>query len=291
MKPAPFQYHRPGNLEELCDLLNAFDNAKILAGGQSLVPMLNMRFAQPDHIIDINRIPDLSEIRLDDDYLEIGALTRQADVIASPLVARSAPLLAEALHHTGHMQTRSRGTIGGSLCHLDPAAETPACMLALDATLVVRNAEGERLVEIEDWFLGYLTPNIEPNEVLCAIRVKPWHRGHGYAFLEFARRRGDFALASAACLLTAGQDGAFDRVRLIVSGLDTRPVRCVEAESLLIGRKADDALFETAAATVHSFDVLEDAYGDAAYRQRLAATLVVRALKQASEQLLAGGHD
>lgn len=284
MKPAPFEYHRPANMVELCDFLSTLDNVKILAGGQSLMPMLNMRFVQPDHIIDINRIHELEGIGYADGQIEIRALTRQSQIMVSPVVLQAIPILAEALHNTGHMQTRSRGTIGGSLCHLDPAAEIPACMLALDAILIVQGAAGEKQVAIDDWFMGYLTPNIAPDEVLRAIRLKPWADGHGYAFFEFARRRGDFALASAACLLTLGPDGAFDRARLVVAGLDSRPVRCVEAESLLVGRQADAILFEEAASTVLSFDVLEDAYGDAAYRRRLAYTLVVRTLKLASER-------
>jgi carbon-monoxide dehydrogenase medium subunit len=197
MKPAPFAYHRPTSLPEATVLLVRLGEAKVLAGGQSLVPMLNMRFLGPDHLIDISRIKELAFQKLTDDALHIGAMTRQAELLASPLVRRHCPLLAEALVHVGHQQTRSRGTIGGSLCHLDPAAEIPLVALALDAVLTVVGANGERQVPMSEWPVGYMMPELAPDEILTAIRMPKMQPDEGHAFIEFARRRGDFGRGAA----------------------------------------------------------------------------------------------
>jgi len=194
MKPPPFQYHDPKTLAEAVGLLGTLDNAKLLAGGQSLMPMLNMRFVLPDHVIDLNRVEGLAGIRDLGDVIEIGAMTRQRDIEFSEVIKAKCPLLHEAIQFTGHRQTRNRGTIGGSLCHLDPSAEQVTVAAAHDATIVVAGPNGEREIAFADFPAGYLTPAIDLNEIVTAIRIPVWPAGHKSAFVEFARRHGDFAV-------------------------------------------------------------------------------------------------
>ncbi len=282
MKPAPFTYHAPSTLDEIVGLLGQSDNARLLAGGQSLMPMLNMRYVQPDLVIDINRVPGLAGIVLAGDVLEIGAMTRQHEVLTSHLVRTHVPLLAEALSNVGHLQTRNRGTVGGSLCHLDPAAEIPSATLALGATLVATGPDGDREIPIEDWFLGYMTPNLAPTELLRLIRYPIPAPKPVYGFLEFARRKGDFALASVACLLNFDEGERVSGATIVVAGLDTRPVRCTGAEDALRGAPLSDASIEAAAGTFATLEVLGDAYADGPYRIRLAQALLKRAITRAT---------
>src|SRR5436305_12379637 len=200
MKPPPFSYHDPRTVGDVVGLLGRLDNAKLLAGGQSLMPMLNMRFVLPDHVIDLNRVEGLSFIRDNDGALEIGAMTRQRELEFSDLVARRCPLMHEAIRLVGHRQTRNRGTLGGSLCHLDPSAELVSVAAALDAMVVVSGPNGQREIDFASFPVAYMTPAIEPNELLTAARFPHWPERHGYAFVEFARRQGDFALVSAAAV-------------------------------------------------------------------------------------------
>lgn len=190
MKAPAFRYLAPDTLAEALRLLAREQNARVLAGGQSLVAMLNMRFAFPDCLIDINRVAELAYLRESDGGIEIGAMTRQRDVEFSPLVARRLPLWREAILPVGHRQTRNRGTVGGSLCQLDPSAELPTVALAMDAELTAASVRGERRLRMADFFAGYMTPALEADEILTSIRVQPWPAGHGHAFLEFARRCG-----------------------------------------------------------------------------------------------------
>ena len=282
MKPAQFIYHDPKSIGELTQCLAELTNAKILAGGQSLMPMLNMRYLLPDHIIDINRIPELSYLRFSADCLHVGAMTRQSDLAASELVRQRFPLLGEALAHVGHVQTRSRGTFGGSLCHLDPAAELPAVALALDANLTVSSGRGTRQLPVNEWFLAYMQPRLEPDEFLQSIALQAWPVGHGYAFVEFARRHGDFALAGAACLLTLDQSERVSRASIVAFGLDRRPHRCTQAEAALVGRLPDHGAFAVAAEAAAQVETLADAHAGRGYRRRLARTLVERALAKAT---------
>ena len=212
MKPPPFQYHDPKTVAEAVGLLGKLENAKLLAGGQSLMPMLNMRFVLPDHVIDLNRVDGLSYIKEAGGALEIGAMTRQRDIEFSDLVKAKCPLLHQAIMHIGHRQTRNRGTIGGSLCHLDPAAELVSVAAAHDATVVVAGPNGTREIAFADFPAGYLTPAIELNEIVTAVRIPLWPAGHKAAFVEFSRRHGDFAIVSAAALLD--DRGRQDRARL-----------------------------------------------------------------------------
>ena len=215
MKPPPFDYYDPRSLEEALELLAATNNAKLLAGGQSLMPMLNMRYVRPDTIVDLNHVSELTYIRDGGDVIRIGGMTRQRDLELSALVQKRCPLMHEALLNVGHRQTRNRGTIGGSLCHLDPAAELPSVAMAYDATIEIRSRGGAREIPMAEFPAFFMTPAIEPNELVTGLRFSYWPEGHGSAFLEFARRRGDFAVVSIAALL----DVALQRSLAEVSAL------------------------------------------------------------------------
>lgn len=287
MKPAPFIYHRPGSLPEAVALLARLDNAKLLAGGQSLVPMLNLRLLAPDHLIDISRLPELAGIAERDGRLVIGAGVCQRDVERSELVARVCPVLVEALQQVGHQQTRNRGTIGGSLCHLDPAAELPAVAMALDATIHVAGPRGTRELDFAAFPAGYLTPALEPDELVTAISLPIWPARHGYGFEEFARRHGDFAIVAALALLALEPGGAVHRAVLTVSGIGPAPVRVAAAESLLVGARAESAGFAAAAAAAcaGALDAHDDVHASASYRRRLARVLSERALLKAYDRV------
>ena len=290
MKPAPFQYHDPSSVDEAVALLSRLENAKLLAGGQSLMAMMNMRYAQPDHIIDLNRIGDLAYVRQEGDSLLIGAMTRQRDVEFSELVGRVCPVLHEAMLHIGHRQTRNRGTIGGSLCHLDPSAELAAIAALHDAILTVKGARGNRDIPFHDFALGFMTPALESDELMVAIRLPLWPQPHGYAFIEFARRHGDFAMASAAALLTLDRERRIERAALVVGGVAATPVRVLAGEQLLTGKPIADAPFAAAAAACKAIDPLDDIHAPAEYRRHLAEVLAGRALRKAAERLQSGGR-
>jgi carbon-monoxide dehydrogenase medium subunit len=281
MKPPPFSYHDPRTLAEALALLGRLDNAKLLAGGQSLMPMLNMRFVQPDHIVDLNRVQGLSYIRLDDGALEVGAMTRQRDLEFHEGVRVRCPILHEALLLVGHRQTRNRGTIGGSLCHLDPSAELVAVAAALDAVVSVVGPHGERKVAFAEFPAGFMAPAIEPDEIVTAVRFPLWPEGHGSAFVEFARRHGDFAIVAAAALLMVDAGGRITRVSVALGGASTAPLRLTEVETGVTGRARSDALFREVAEGVVNIDAMDDVHVSAAYRRRLARVLTRRALATA----------
>ena len=282
MKAPPFAYHDPRSVEELKGLLGSLENLRILAGGQSLMPMLNMRYAMPDHVVDINRVDGLSSIEKTTDGLRIGAMTRQRAVERDPLVARHAPVFVEALQWVGHVQTRSRGTFGGSLCHLDPSSEQPCVAALYDAVLHVSGPRGDRDVSIHDWVLGYMTPALEPDEALLAVTLKTWDGPHGYGFEEFARRHGDYAIVCAGALLQLDGAGKISRASIALAGVDVMPVRLREAEALLVGRMPDAATLAEAAACTKALECMSDAQISGDYRRRLAATLTRRALTSAA---------
>ncbi len=281
MKPAPFTYHDPATADEAVALLAAHEEAKILAGGQSLMPMLNMRFVVPDHVIDLNGIEGIAGIRDGGDTIEIGAMTRQRDLMGDDVIAAKAPIIPAALHWVGHFQTRNRGTIGGSLCHLDPAAELPCLMALYDATLTVQGPEGERKVPFAEWPLAYMLPSIGPDELLTGVSVPHWGGNTGHGFVEFARRHGDFAIIAVAALLTV-DGGKITRAGISIGGADVRPIRLTDAETALVGAAPDTDAFKAAAEIARGIEAMSDAYVTSAYRQRLAATLVERALSAAA---------
>ena len=277
MKPAPFRYHTPGTIDEVIGLLDALEDARVLAGGQSLMPMLNMRIVQPAHIIDINRVEGLSYIRREGEVLEVGAMTRQRDIEFSDVVKEAFPLMHEAVQQIGHRQTRNRGTLGGSLCHLDPSAELVTVAAAVDATVVVASKVGTREIPFADFPLGLMSPAIEANELVTAVRFPLWRRGHGFAFEEFARRHGDFAIASAAVLLEM-EHGRVARASVMVGGLDSRPQR---PDVRLEGRQPSAALFDEVAEACDRLKAMNDAHVNAGYKKRLAHAMVLRALEKA----------
>lgn len=279
MKPAPFEHHLPRTLQEALRNLKELDNARLIAGGQSLMPMLNLRLAYPDHLIDLNGVEGLVYIRDQGDEVLIGAMTAQRTIEFSDVIKRRLPLMSEAILSVGHRQTRNRGTIGGSLCHLDPAAELPLAAATLDATIVVTGSEHSRHVAMVDFGAGFMTPAIEAGEIVTEIRIKPWPEGHGWAFTEYARRKGDFAIVAAAALLELSRDGRIARASLALGGVGPTPVRMSQAERLLVGKTPDSSLFKQAAMHCSEIDPLEDALVPSWYRRRLAPTLAQRVLE------------
>jgi aerobic carbon-monoxide dehydrogenase medium subunit len=286
MKPPPFRYHDPKTIGEAVALLGSLDNAKLLAGGQSLMPMLNFRFVQPDHIVDLNRVEGLSYIREANGALEIGAMTRQRDLEFSNAVRARWPIMHEALLQVGHRQTRNRGTIGGSLCHLDPSAELVSLATGYDATVTVVGPNGQRELPFAEFPVAYMTPAIELNEIVIAVRFPQWARSHGYAFVEFARRHGDFAITSAAVLIEADAAGKLTRASVTVGGMGTAPSRASEVEQAIVGQAPTAQLFRDACESCRKLEAIDDVHAPASYRQHLAAVLSRRALEKAHARLL-----
>ena len=286
MKPPPFHYHDPKTVSEAVGLLAQLENAKLLAGGQSLMPMLNFRFVQPDHIIDLNRVEGLSYIREVEGALEIGAMTRQRDLEFSDTVRARWPIMHEALLQVGHRQTRNRGTIGGSLCHLDPAAELVSLATGYDATLTVVGPNGERELPFAEFPVAYMTPSIDLNELVVGVRFPQWAANHGYAFVEFSRRHGDFAITSAAVLIESDGAGRLSRVSVTIGGMGTAPVRAREVEQAIIGQVPTGELFRAACESCRKLEAIDDVHAPASYRQHLAAVLSRRALEKAHARLL-----
>jgi carbon-monoxide dehydrogenase medium subunit len=281
MKPPPFEYHDPKTVAEAVGLLGRLENAKVLAGGQSLMPMLNMRFVLPDHVIDLNRVEGLSYIREADGALEIGAMTRQRDIEFSDLVKAKCPLLHEAVMHIGHRQTRNRGTIGGSLCHLDPAAELVSVCAAHDATVMVEGPNGRREVAFAEFPVAFMTPAIELNEIVVSVKLPLWTSGHKAAFIEFSRRHGDFAIVSAAALLEIG-GGKISRAAVTLGGVAVAPHRARELEQAIVGQAPSSELFRKACESCRAIEAIEDIHASSSYRQHLAAVLSRRALEKAA---------
>lgn len=281
MKAPPFSHVAPRSLDEALRVLHEADNARVLAGGQSLVAMLNMRFAMPDLLVDIGRIAELAHITDRGDAIEIGAMTRQREVEFSPLIVERLPLLKEAILHVGHRQTRNRGTVGGSLCQLDPSAEIPTVAMAFDATVLAASVRGRREIRMADFPAGYMTPSLEPDEMLVGLRLSPWAPGHGHAFEEYARRHGDFAIVSSAAMLQLDAQGVVERVSLTLGGVGAAPVRVSAAESVLLGTRAQASDMAAAAERCAAVEASSDSYVPAWYRQHLARVLARRALANA----------
>jgi aerobic carbon-monoxide dehydrogenase medium subunit len=280
VKPARFAYYDPSSIGEVLDLLAQHgDEAKLLAGGQSLVPLMNMRLARPANLVDLNGVAELTGLTVEDGWLRIGAMVRQRTVERSPLVAESWPLIAEACTFIGHSQIRNRGTVGGSLAHADPAAELPAVMTALEAEFVIRGARGERTVGADDFFLTYLTTCLEPDELLVEIKVPPPPPGSRPAFREVSRRHGDFALAGAAGLVALDQGGVCQDARIALFGVGPGPYRARAAESLLKGQQPTEALLiEVGLKAAEDLEPDGDIHASAEYRKEVGAVMVRRAL-------------
>ena len=285
MKPPRFAYHDPRSVPDALALLGKLENARLLAGGQSLMPMLNMRLAAPDHIIDLNGVAGLAYIREEGNSLLIGAMTRQRDIEFDAKLRASCPLMHEAILNVGHRQTRNRGTLGGSLCHLDPSAELVCVAAALDAVVTVEGAAGKREIPFAQFPAGLMTPALRDGEMLTGVRFPLWRKGHGHAFVEFARRHGDFAIVSAAVLLEEDATGNIRRASLTLGGIAPAPVRATAAEKLLTGAKGSAELFKDAGEACRKLEVMEDVHVTAAYRRQLAAVLSRRALEKAHERI------
>ncbi len=284
MKPAPFEYHAPRQLKDAAELLARLPNAKLLAGGQSLVPMMNFRYVIIDHLIDLGGIDDLRGVAVVEGALRIGAMTRQRDLEFSPEVAKHCPLLAEALRHVGHRQTRNRGTIGGSLAHADPAAELPAVCAAYDATVHALSVRGIRQIAFREFYTGFMATALTADEMIAAIDLPIWRLGHGHGFHEFARRQGDFAIAGAAALLDLGADNVVRRAALTLFGVTTVPLRVEAAEARLVGKPLDAAAIRAAAAAAWLVEPISDIHAGGDYRRHLAQVLSARALNDAARR-------
>jgi carbon-monoxide dehydrogenase medium subunit len=288
MKAPAFRYHAPRSLGEALELAATLPGARLLAGGQSLLPMLNFRLLAPEHLIDLGRVPGLAGIEERGGEVRIGAMTRQREIEFSPVVAQQLPLLAEAIRWVGHRQTRNRGTLGGSLCHLDPAAEQPTVAMAMDARLEIARATGTRTVPMRAFAQDLMTPALEDGEILTAVHFTPWPREHGWGFQEYARRHGDYAIVAVAALLLrepaadAGR-GRIVRASVTVGGVASTPQRVAEAEACLIGSTGDSTALEAAAEACARVPAMGDAQVPVWYRNRIARTLAARALAQAAE--------
>jgi carbon-monoxide dehydrogenase medium subunit len=284
MKLPPVDYEAPATVSEAVELLAEHqDQASVLAGGQSLIPLLALRLAHPAVLIDINGIAGLSGVSATDGWVTIGAMTRDFVAEESGTVTGAVPLLAAALPSIGHEAIRSRGTIGGSLAHADPAAELPAVARALDAEFVVRSQSGERVVQAADWFEGYLTTSRRVDELLVEVRFPAAGQGTGISFQEVARRHGDFAIVGLAASLTIC-DGAISDARLAFAGISDVPVRAADAEDLLAGERPSAELFDEAARrATKDIDPPADLHGSANYRKKVAAALVRRGLRAAAD--------
>jgi carbon-monoxide dehydrogenase medium subunit len=284
MKLPDFTYEVPATLAEAVGLLaEQQDEASVLAGGQSLIPLLALRLARPPVLVDINGLSELSGVSVTDGWLAVGAMTREYEAEESETVAETVPLLAAALPLIGHDAIRSRGTIGGSLAHADPAAELPAVARALDAEFVVRSQSGERVIPAAEWFEGYLTTSRRSDEILVEVRFPVAGPGTGVSFQEVARRHGDFAMVGLAASLTLA-DGAVSDARLAFSGVADVPVRAAEAEAFLAGQQPSAEVFEEAARrATANLDPPADLHGSAEYRKKVAAALVRRGLRAAAD--------
>lgn len=281
MIPAAFEYHSPATLKEAIGLLSTKEDVKILAGGQSLVPLMKLRLAKPGCVIDLNRIPDLSYIREDGNHISIGAMTTHAEIEESRLLRNLCPLLPQTAATIADVQVRNRGTLGGSLAHADPAGDMPAAVLALDAEIKVSGPGGERRIKAQDFFVGLLTSALEPDEILTEIKL-PVLKQSQSAYLKAAQRTSGFAVVGVAVSLELNPQGSCQGIGIGVTGLSDTAYRAEGAEKMLLGQKLDIALIEKAAAQVTAGkEITKDINGSKEYRSHLAGVYTVRAIEAA----------
>jgi carbon-monoxide dehydrogenase medium subunit len=285
LKPAPFQYHAPTSVEEAVDHLSELgDEAKVLAGGQSLIALLSLRLTRFEHLIDLRRISDLTGVETADGTVRVKAMTRQVQVERDPVIARLVPLLTAATPLIGHFQIRNQGTLGGSVAHADPASEYPAVALTLDATIVLTGPKGERRVPAAEFFLSTWVTTIEPDEVLSAVDFASWGAGSGFGVEEIARRHGDFAIAGATCGVRVVDD-KIERAAIALFGMGSTPLRAPAAEAALIGTQVDAIDMEALGRlAVGDLDPPEDLHASSGYRRHVGAALVGRALFKAVQE-------
>jgi CO/xanthine dehydrogenase FAD-binding subunit len=282
VKPAKFEYHAPASIEEALAILGRYDGeARVLAGGQSLVPMMNFRLATPRAIVDLNRIDGLANVEEDGEVIRIGSMTRQRRLEFDPLVAAKLPLLREALRWVGHLPTRSRGTIGGSIAHADPAAEIPMVLQALEGEVVAHGPQGERRIPAQDLFHAALTTSLAPVEIITEVRFPAMPARAAYAVEEFARRKGDFAIAAVAVMLMRDGERCI-KARLATAGVGPASIRLREAEAVLEQKGlSEDAIAEAADKAKAQVDPVADLNGSAEYRRHLTGVLMSRAIVKA----------
>ncbi len=287
MKPAPFEYHAPDSLEQALGLMNRYaDGAKVLAGGQSLVPAMNFRVVQPSVLIDLNRIAELSYIQEDGDRMRVGAMARERHLEFDSLIAKHVPLLSEAAPFIAHPQIRNRGTIGGSIVNADPAAELPVLMLALNARLKAKNVSRERWIDARDFFAGMFTTALEPDEILVEIELPFMPPRTGWSFMEVAPRAGDYALMGVAVLVTLGDDGKCENVKFVYLNAGDGPVDAKEAADILAGEEMNDQLIDVVAehASEKEISPFGNVHTSPEYQRHLAKVLTKKALKQAFQR-------
>ena len=285
MKPAPFDYQAPSTLREAIDLLASNPEALVIAGGQSLMPVLAFRLATPSLLVDLRRLRGLGNIVVGDDGLQLGALVRWRDIADDQLLPVAHPLLHAAIADVAHYQIRNRGTVGGSLAHADPAAELPGVAVTCEGEITLCGPAGSRGVRADDFFTGALSTLRQPDEIVTELRLPKWPSGRRWAFRKYARREGDFALAGILLFYDEDPQGAVSNAHVGVIGACPRPHRLTRVETLLNGHPIDDALIRQAAATAaEEADPPDDLHGDAAYRRGLVATLIERGLRAAAQQ-------
>jgi carbon-monoxide dehydrogenase medium subunit len=283
MKLPPFDYACPTTLPEAIALLASHDDAKPIAGGQSLVPMLAFRLAQPTLLVDLRKLADLRGIRISDAGVTLGAMVRWRDIEDDERLETAHPLLKAAISHVAHYQIRNRGTVGGSVAHADPAAEMPGIAITCDAEIAVVGKSGAHVIQAADFFQGALTTALTPDEIIVEIRLPAWPAGRRWGFQEFARRRGDFAMAAAAVFYDQDERGKARNAHVGVIGVGDRPLRLTAVENVLNGESIDEATIAKAdAATSAAVDPQDDIHASAAYRRSLVGTMVERALKNAA---------
>lgn len=285
MKPVSFIYHRPQQLSEALDLVAELDNYKIIAGGQSLMPMMNFRFVMPDHVIDLNQVTQLSHISKENQQLHIGSMTRQQAIYSSALVQEHIPLITQAYSFVSHRQIRNRGTFGGSLCHLDPSSEQPCFTAALDGVIEVASQSGTREVPIANWTAMYMTPDLAPNEIMLGAKLSIWPKTHGWSFMEYSRRHGDYAIVGVAVLVNLSTTSTIEKISIALCGIDAAPVRLLDTENALQNQTADEGSIRMALDEIEKLpNIMEDALNTSDYRRHLAKTLTRRAMLEAFER-------
>ena len=285
MKPAPFDYQAPGTLREAIDLLASNPEAFVIAGGQSLMPVLAFRLATPSLLVDLRRLPGLGYIAVGDDGFRLGALVRWRDIEDDQRLVTAHPLLHAAVAHVAHYQIRNRGTVGGSLAHADPAAELPGVAVTCEGEITLLGPAGSRTVRAGVFFTGPLSTLRQPDEIITELHLPKWPSGRRWAFRKYARREGDFALAGILLFYDENRQGSLSNAHVGVIGACPRPHRLTRVETLLNGHAIDDGLIRQAAATAaEEVDPPDDLHADAAYRRGLVATLIERGLRAAAQQ-------
>ncbi len=283
MKLPAFDYACPTTLPEAVQLLASRDDAKALAGGQSLVPMLAFRLAHPTLLVDLRKVADLRGIKISEKGVALGAMVRWRDIEDDARLSSAHPLLKAAIAHVAHYQIRNRGTVGGSIAHADPAAEMPGIALTCDAEIAVIGKSGARVFQAADFFQGALTTALGPDQIIVEVRLPPWPKGRRWGFQEFARRRGDFAMAAAAVFYDQDARGRASNAHVGVIGVGDRPLRLGGVEDAINGQAIDEAtIIKAEAAACAGVDPQDDIHASAAYRRALTGTMVERALKQAA---------